>query len=206
MNWEAFVASLVHSLAWPAAAMAVVIVLRKPIGAVLGQGVRRLKAGPVEVEFDQLQAEVREELARSPELAEAQVPAPAASLREELARLAVVSPPAAVLEAYKRIEGRLAEMLASAGVESPGRVSGRVLAGVARQHDLISDETLAAIEGLSVLRNLTAHAGGDIGVDRANDYLALADAVLYALRSKPSSYVLLPEFARRAYRPGPSSK
>ena len=52
MNWEAFVESLVHSLAWPAAAIAVVIVLRKPIGVVLGQGVRRVKAGPVEVEFD----------------------------------------------------------------------------------------------------------------------------------------------------------
>jgi hypothetical protein len=187
VNWLAFVASLVHSLAWPAAAMAIVIVLRKPIGVVLGQGVRRVKAGPVEVDFDQLQAEVREELARSPELADAQVPAPAGSLREELARLAEVSPPAAVLEAYKRIEARLAEMLASVNVESPSTVSGRALARVARQHDLISDETLAAIEGLSVLRNLTAHAGGEIGVNRSRDYLALADAVLYVLRSKPSS-------------------
>ncbi len=44
---------------------------------------------------------------------------------------------------------------------------------MARQRGLISDETLAAIEGLSVLRDLTAHAGGDIGVDRARDYLAL---------------------------------
>jgi hypothetical protein len=181
--------------------MAVVIVLRKPIGVVLGQGVRRLKAGPVEVEFDQLEREVREELARSPELAEAQVPAPAASLREELATLARVSPPAAVLEAYKRIEARLAEMLASAGRETPytvsGRaVSGRTLARMARQDDLISDETLAAVEGLAVLRNLTANAGGDIGVERAHDYLALADAVLYALRPKLSSYVLLPEAQR----------
>ena len=66
-------------------------------------------------------------------------------------------------------------------------MSGRALARLARQHDLISDETLAAIEGLSVLRNLTAHVGGEIGVDRARDYLALADDVLYALRSKPSS-------------------
>jgi len=38
-----------------------------------------------------------------------------------------------------------------------------------------------------VLRDLTAHSGGDISVDRARDYLALADAVLYALRPKPSS-------------------
>lgn len=58
---------------------------------------------------------------------------------------------------------------------------------MARQRGLISDERLAEIEGLSVLRDLTAHVGGDIGVDRARDYLALAGAVLHALRSKPPS-------------------
>lgn len=130
---------------------------------------------------------MREDLARSPELAEAQVPALAGSLGEELAGLVEVSPRAAVLKAYQRIEARLAEMLDSAGVPPSGTMSGRALARLALRHDLISDETLAAIEGLSVLRNLTAHSGGNIGVDRAYDYLALADAVLYALRPKPSS-------------------
>lgn len=66
-------------------------------------------------------------------------------------------------------------------------VSGGALARMARQRDLISDETLAAIEGLSVLRDLTVHVGSEISVDRARDFLALADAVLYALRAKPSS-------------------
>jgi hypothetical protein len=188
VNWQAFVASLVHSLAWPAGVLVVVIVLRKPIGVALGRGVRRLKAGPVELEFDQLQAEVREDLARSPELAEAQVPALAVSLDDELARLAEVSPRAAVLAAYERIEARLVEVLNSAGAPSFSAVGGRALARLAGQYDLISDETLTAVEGLSVLRDLTAHSPrDDIGVDRARDYLALADAVLYALRSKPSS-------------------
>ena len=77
----------------------------------LGRGVRRVKAGPVEVEFDQLQAEVREELARSPELAEAQAPALAGSLREQLSRLAEIAPGPAVVAAYMRIEDRLAETL-----------------------------------------------------------------------------------------------
>lgn len=94
MGWQAFVASLVHSLAWPAGVVTVVVFLRKPIRAVLSQALlRRLKAGPLEVEFDQIQAEVREDLARSPELTEAQVPAPASqaalpgsSLREDCPR------------------------------------------------------------------------------------------------------------------------
>jgi hypothetical protein len=75
-----------------------VIVLRQPLGAAFSRGVRRLRAGPVEVEFDQELAEVREELSRSPELAAAEPQAPHANLTEELARLAEVSPRSAVLE------------------------------------------------------------------------------------------------------------
>jgi len=181
-----FVASLVQSLAWPAGVVAAVVFLRKPIGAVLGQGVRRLKAGPVEVEFDQLQAEVREELARSPELAEAKVPTPVGSLTEVLSRLAEVSPGMAVVTAYRHIEDRLNEMLDAADVRPRDWMGGRRLAKIASEHGLLSEEARAAIEGLSVLRNLTTHDGGEISVSRAREYLALADAVLYALNSKPS--------------------
>ncbi len=188
VNWLAFIASLVHSLAWPAGIVAVVIVLRRPIAVALGRGVRRLRAGPVEVEFDQELAEVREELRRSPELAAEPQPA-LGSVAEELARLAEVSPRAAVLEAFARIEARLAELLDSSEVQHV-RMGGRGLARLACDQGLISDETVAAVEGLSVLRNLAAHSlspADDIGAERARDYLALADAVLYALRAKPGS-------------------
>jgi hypothetical protein len=195
VGWQAFVASLVQSLAWPAAVVVIVVFLRKPIRAALSHALlRRVKAGPVELEFDQLQAEVREELARSPELTEAHAPAPASqtaapasSLREELSTLAELSPASAVMEASRRIEFRLTEILDGSGEPSPRRLGTRALARLARERGLISDETLAAIEGMSVLRNLVAHSRDDIGVDRALDYLALTDAVLYALRSKPSS-------------------
>jgi hypothetical protein len=195
VGWQAFVASLVQSLAWPAAVTVIVVFLRKPIRAALSHALlRRVKAGPVELEFDQLQAEVREELARSPELTEAQAPAPASqtaapasSLREELSTLAELSPASAVMEASRRIEFRLTEILDGSGEPSPRTLGTRALARLARERGLISHETLAAIEGMAVLRNLVAHSRDDIGVDRALDYLALTDAVLYALRSKSSS-------------------
>jgi hypothetical protein len=82
------------------------------------------------------------------------------------------------------------DLLERSGVGAPrgGGVSVRALARLAREHDLLSDETLAAIEGLSVLRNLAAHSPTDgVGFDRAQDYLALADAVLYAMRPKPAN-------------------
>ena len=67
-------------------------------------------------------------------------------------------------------------------------MSGTALARQASSQKLISDETLSAIRGLAVLRNLAAHSPTDeIAADRARDYLALADAVLYALRASPGN-------------------
>jgi hypothetical protein len=38
------------------------------------------------------------------------------------------------------------------------------------------------------MRNLAAHSpGGEIGRQRAREYLALADAVLYSMRKKPDT-------------------
>jgi hypothetical protein len=167
----------------------VVIVLRPHIGVAFSRGVRRLRAGPIEVEFDQELAEVREELSRSPELAGAALQVSRASLAEELARLTEVSPRSAVLEAYARIEAQLIALLGGADVEYR-TVRGAALASKARAQELISDETLVAVEGLSILRSLAAHSPSDeIGTERARDYLALADAVLFALRTTSVSRV-----------------
>jgi hypothetical protein len=131
---------------------------------------------------------VREELSRSPELIAAEPQVLRASVTEELARLAEVSPRSAVLEAFARIEARLIALLDGADVESYRAVGGRALARLARDQGLISDETLTAVEGLAVLRNLAAHSPTDeIGAERARDYLALADAVLFALKATPDS-------------------
>ena len=76
----------------------------------------------------------------------------------------------------------------SAGAPAASAVSGQALALLARRHDLVSDEALTAVEGLSVLRNLAADSpGGEIGVKRAGEYIALADTVLSALSARLGS-------------------
>ena len=59
-----------------------------------------------------------------------------------------------------------------------------MLARLAHERGEISDATLQAIESLSILRNLAAH-GRTEEVDRgkALDYLTLADATLYAIKT-----------------------
>ncbi len=191
MSTLSFVASLVHSLAWPTSVVAVVVVLRQPIGAALHR-LSKARVGPVEAEFDQELAEVRKELTAAPE-ATALAARPGdvvetLSLPEELSRLAEISPRAAVLEGFTRIEARLHEMLREAGVEVSARSSGPALARLARKHSLISEESLNAIEGLAVMRNLSAHSPGEeISTLRAREYVVLADATLYALHRPPTN-------------------
>jgi hypothetical protein len=53
----------------------------------------------------------------------------------------------------------------------------------ARAH---TPKTAQAVEGLAVLRNMAAHGrSNDVSAARAKDYLALVDAVLFALRAGP---------------------
>src|ERR1017187_6632289 len=65
MDWLQFIASLIGSLAWPAAMVLVVLLLRRAIFRVLPR-LRRLKYGDAEAEFGEKLAQVEEEIAELP--------------------------------------------------------------------------------------------------------------------------------------------
>jgi len=179
-----FVASLVQSAAWPAAVLVIVILIRKPLQEAVTHRLRRLKAGPIEAEFDAEAAEVRDDVRRIPEVAAAEPRQGEVSLTDELAPLIDISPRAAVMEAFGRIEARLGDLLHAAGSPSPKRIAWQV-ADLAFNENLISSEVLEAVLGLQKLRNLAAHGIHDeISRDRARDYVAMVDAVLYAMRKR----------------------
>ena len=96
------------------------------------------------------------------------------------------------MEAYARVENELRRMLLDAGVlEGETRAGAVRLARIAAERELVTPETVRAIEGISVMRNLVAHRTADlhgrvdVTPEQARDYLALADAVLYAIRNPP---------------------
>ncbi len=200
MDGLQFVSSIVASLAWPAAVVIIVIVLRKSIAGVLDGPVKSLKVGPggVELEkWDRAAAEVRSEVGPPPapgeEIGPVRVteagpppePEPAFGLREELQSVAEAAPRAAVVEAFGRIERQLRSMVGLVVANAPLTMGGRALARLALEHGVINDETFKAIDGLSVMRNLAAHGADDLDATRALEYLDLADAVLYAMRNQP---------------------
>ncbi len=176
-----FVSSIVGSLAWPVAAVVAALVFRRQLRDVLGHRLHRLKAGPLEMElFDRKLAETEAEV--DP------IPAPqrkAGVLPEgvsgELDSIVDSAPGAAVMEAHARVERRLREILTEAGVTEarPGGV--RQLARTAAENGLIPRESVRAVEGITVMRNLAAHGHtNDLTPVRAREYLDLVDAVLFS--------------------------
>jgi len=192
MSIPAFVLALVQTLVWPLTVIGIVIILRSAIVAALSGPLKRLKAGPTGVELEMWEgklAVIKEELSgdsgrRTPERTDTGQSAGEGSLIEELTPVAEVSPQAAILEGYARLERGLRLKLASKGKEPDATMGGRNLARLAQREGVITELTANAIDGLAVLRNLAAHgqAPSDLNTARALDYLAMVDGTLFALR------------------------
>lgn len=174
----------IAAVAWPVTVLAIALIFRRPITNMLAGQIGRMKAGPFEVEWQRTLSEVETELDQEP-IAQAAPARPDGGLSAELDPVARRAPTAAVLEAHARVEAVLRAVLQSRGVtESSDQLGAVGLARLARSHGVVTDETAQAIEGLSVLRNLAAHGRArDVSAERARDYLALADGVLFAVES-----------------------
>ncbi len=176
MSGLQFIASVVSSLAWPTVVLAVACIFRRQLADLLMRPLSRLKAGPLEATWDRQVTEVKAELPPS---------AVTGGLTEaaETDRLRVVAstaPAAAVVAGFAGVEQRLRSLVTTAGLK-PGRDNAIRLARRAQEAAIIRPETFRAIEGVAVLRNLSAHGHGDVDETRALEYLALVDAVTFAL-------------------------
>ena len=160
--------------------MVVVLVFREPIGRMVERLPKRVKAGPIEVEWPEVATEARVALATAPE---AKAVASEGSLTERLAETAEKEPAAAIMAAWAEVERALRAKLGDLGVRQPS-IAGMMLARLARERGLISDASFQAIEGLAMLRNLAAHGRTEeVDREKALDYLTLADATLYAIKT-----------------------
>jgi len=182
MDTKQFIASLAGSLAWPAAVFGIALLFRKQLMELLSGPLRRLKAGPLELEFERIISTVQ---AQIEPVSPVGTPKPSAdgSALADLEATARTAPLAAVLEAYGCLERQLHDLLQSAGdTGARDGLSAMALARRAAEKGLITPETVNALQGVTVLRNLAAHGrNDDVSVDRALDYLALVDAVGYTL-------------------------
>lgn len=182
-----FVAEIVSALAWPVALLVVVLILRRPIIELLGrEGLKRLKAGPVEAEWERQLGRVEDELRQLPRDSDGvSIPSPLARVSsvftDELVELATSDPIAAISGAYDAIGAAIEAVLELAGVEVATRAEVLELARLAHEHGLLSEKTLRAVEGAVVLRNLAMSRPAGTEARRALEYLPLVDAIVYSL-------------------------
>jgi hypothetical protein len=181
----------VSSLAWPAVLLAFVLIFRTQLGELIGR-VRSVKALGAEGTFDPKVAEGSVALATATATASVQATTAVASsvkgvtfpsdrqLTEGLMNLANSDPQAAVLEAYAEVERALKRRMIAAKVAGVERLQGQELVDVALRKGVINRETAEAMRGILVLRNLASH-DRDVSLEKALDYLSLADAVIYSV-------------------------
>jgi hypothetical protein len=176
-----FIAELVQSLAWPIVVLVAVIILRRPINEMIARRPpQRVKAGPFEVEWDRLLAETEKEIESTTGAGQ-----PPPRVVGELAPAAEATPTAAIQEAYATVERELRHLIGNTGSTQSASLGAVGLARLAESKELLNSETVRSIEGLSVMRNLAIHNGGrEISPEKAMEYLALTDAVLYTIRQQ----------------------
>lgn len=103
---------------------------------------------------------------------------PSASPRLEV--LADEEPTIAVVEAYSAVESHLRANLGRV-IDDIDSLSTVELARRGAHQGLIGPQTANALETLTVMRNLAVHRPGGIAKDEATEFVALSDAVLFAL-------------------------
>lgn len=101
MDWLTFITTVIESLAWPAATIITLLIFKSELKGIV-PFLSKLKAGPVEAEFDR-EIQQLKALAPAPEKSEALTPAAKAS-SEFLFQLGQLHPRSAILESWVRLE------------------------------------------------------------------------------------------------------
>lgn len=183
MDTSQLVASLVSSLAWPAAVVCIAFLFRAQLKTLLTERLRHIEAGPLKADFDRIGSDVHTVLDQ------AGIPPSAQAETDDLTALAQREPAAAIPEAFTRVEHELRQALAEINEQSSDDAGAMALAHKALERGVISPLTINAIEGITVMRNLAVHGPArEITAKQAQEYLALVDSVLYALRQDVKRY------------------
>jgi hypothetical protein len=185
MSGLQFVVDFVGALVWPVAVVAIVVFLRRPLVDILMQvasALRRLRAGQSDAEFDRIAGLAKAELTATVSAGAAGAGIPAL-LR--FAALADDDPASAITQSFGAIDVALREMLGSSGKLVPvGSGDPASVARFARDQGLVPESVVRAVDGLATLRNLAAADPARVTRDHAVKYLALIDALLFAISAQ----------------------
>ena len=186
MSGLQFIVEFVKALAWPVAIVVIVVFLRRPIVDILMQlasGLRRLRAGQSDAEFDRIAGQAKAELTATvsaiPTVGTGVAPIP---VLLRFAATADDDPAAAITQSLGAVEAALRDLLGSSGKLVPvGTGDPTAIARFARDQGLVPESIVRAVDGVVTLRNSAAADPQRVTKDQAVKYLALVDALLFAI-------------------------
>jgi hypothetical protein len=158
MGWQQFIASIVGSLAWPIAAVFIVVIFKDQLRHLLSQ-IRKIGAAGVNVELSDQVREVQK-AGEAVELEQGEVPPQVISIDPELTKLAQGFPEAAVLQAFKGLEAVLLRIRQRLSDDKPHRNLNEVMRALADDSQ-ISQNVVVLFQSLRRARNTAAHARSD---------------------------------------------
>lgn len=156
MDGLTFVAEIVKSLAWPASAIILVILLRKPIVELI-PFIRKLRYKELELEFSQEVKALKAETSDIPDFDKTKEKISATS---KALALLPLSTRAAIMEAWVEVETAAVEAASSFWNKSPSEAMRNFprLGEYLHQSKVINDQQLRMFQKLRQLRNKAAHA------------------------------------------------
>ena len=174
MDWLTFTSKVLEALAWPISSIVLVALLRGEISK-LAPFLKKLKAGPLEAEFEREIKELKASTDQTP--AEERQPAADPASKSFLLQLAELHPRSAILEAWVRVEAAARAALASK--EQTHELStyqpAARLAEALVQREVFAQGQVTLFHELRRLRNDVAHSP-DLSptLDSVRNYIELA--------------------------------
>lgn len=154
MDLLTFVAKVIEFLAWPLASIVLVVLLRREIRHLLPL-VKRLKAGPLEAEFEREVRELRSSAEAGATIKKEDLP----TLPSMAVKLAEVNPRSAIQEAWREIETTARQVLLERTpqlTEASLRSTREVIRQLG-QTNVLSQEDIALLHEMRFLRNQAVH-------------------------------------------------
>lgn len=185
MSGLEFASVTIGQVAWPCTLVVLALILRGPITKLFETSdVKSMEAGTsgITLTFERRLTQIEDSFGSST-LRHSNEADSAASdeFRAEMATVVPLSPRAAVLESYARLEEKLREALESLG-ERPHTMSHMV--NLAIQEELLEASEASVFQGLTALRNSIAHdPEAVISPDDAHRYIRLAADTVDAIRA-----------------------
>lgn len=151
MDWKQFFAAIVTALAWPAATVTLVMLLRLPLAKLIPM-IRSLKYKDLHIDLsEELQAaKVVLDASKS-----AEKPTPAYAPLPGIIELASIDPRAAVLSAWIYVEKALTELAKKVGVQP--KSSNMIIANELFVMDAIDELAFSTLQSLRRIRNDAVH-------------------------------------------------